>query len=565
MERIVGRHGWRSGELKRPENLLVIPLGLCALTGGCTPRHAATTQKLPTSILADVEPGSIGEGFAARAQARDAQAKKSGSGHEVRQVDLTEEDLRGAPALPIGDGSRAGEALGEPASAIPTARAAHSSPPPIVSPDSNPDSFPPARSSEGASPILLPERHGFARGAEALGAAPSGRMDGSSDRIGVMTRRLEAIDPKLVEEFLAATRKATVADNLEPVLAVWQATIDHRERSPGRVPTGNDDVETELTPIPGGLPRRSITSVETSRRDSDATPTAAVPLETTKPADQRAANDRGEGANGAYEPVRLTYDAKQKGSLDAKGRDSDGEKLELIPNGARDDLSARLLELAGRMESSEPPREEDRPRWQVYSRLLYLMAEDNRRALKPLSTADSIDRKFWRGMLWSIHQSFDTKALPRPEARAAEAVNSLEEALAALRQRADLEITTPVLCSKVESFGIYQEFPDYLFRPGQSMVVYWELKNFASVETKDGFRTRTAWAFEVLDAKGTAKYQFGRDFGDDMCRNQRQDYFNVVKFTLPEDIAPGEYTLKVISTDKTTDKVAERQIRFTVK
>lgn len=559
--------------MRRPEFQLAISLGLCALAGGCTPRHAATTQKLPPSILADVEPGSVGEGFAARAQARDAEAKKAGSGRDVRQVDLTEEDLRGAPALPISDGSREAADPNAAAGPIPTARAAHSSPPPHVPSETGPGVFPPA-AANGGSPILLPERHGMPRAEEILGAAPAS-VERSSDRIGVMTRRLEAIDPRLVDEFLAATRKATVADNLEPVLAVWQATIDHRERSPGRVSGGNDDMETELTPIPNGLPRRSITSVETSRGepargepargDLDATPTAAVPVETAKLPEPPVASARGEGANGAYEPVRLTYDAKQKSSLDAKGRDSDGEKLELVPNGARDDLSARLLELAGRMESSEPPREEDRPRWQVYSRLLYLMAEDNRRALKPIATADSIDRKFWRGMIWSIHQSFDAKSLPRPEARAAEAANSLEEALAALRQRADLEITTPVLCSKVESFGTYQEFSEYLFRPGQSMVVYWELKNFASVETKEGFRTRTAWAFEVLDAKGTRKYQFGRDFGDDLCRNQRQDYFNVVKFTLPEEIAPGEYTLKVISTDKTTDKVAERQIRFTVK
>src|SRR5690606_34990674 len=115
----------------------------------------------------------------------------------------------------------------------------------------------------------------------------------------------------------------------------------------------------------------------------------------------------------------------------------------------------------------------------------------------------------------------------------------LGEAAAALQYRADLEISTPVLCTNVSSFGVYKEVPAYEFKPGQPVVVYWEVRNFASEETKDGYRTRMSWAFEIYDSTGARRHRYGRDFEDALCRNQRQDYFNVVKFQIPTDITAG--------------------------
>jgi hypothetical protein len=519
---------------------------------GCAPQHRATAERLPASILRE-------DSAIAPPQTAFAKSAPADAASNIRQVDLTEADLRGAPALPD-DESRipatvttAGPSLEPPG------------PAPLTSP----------RASTPQETLLLPQRTQTAsQNAPETSDAPDAVSDSPMRRVEAqiesMARQLEAIDPALVGEFLAATRQGVMNDNLDRILTVWQATIDHAQRSSQRiqsVSTASGDPPAETT-APTGLPRRIVSGPETNgpipgairsveEVNKESTPTAAV-------ASLPNAS--------AHKPIRLTYGGE---TATVKGDESPEESspadpstnsdLELVPTSPREEMQARLLELARSMEGITPVSEEDRIRAQVYSRILYVMAQDNRRALNPIEGTDNIDRKYWRSVVWSMIQYFDEKQLPRPESRAAETVVSLQEAVSTLRQRADLEISTPILCSRVDSFGVYEEFPEYKFAPGQTMVVYWEIRNFSSVETKEGYRTRTSWAFEILDSRGDRRHRLGRDFGDDLCRNQRQDYFNVVKFTLPKDLAPGEYVLKVISTDKTTDKVAERQVRFVIK
>lgn len=545
-------------------DLKMVVLGLVlASPWGCASPNLATTHRLPNSLLA--EKGPIAPPAVNHAVGR-------GEGQSgVRKASLSDEDVAGAPELPnpgIDGSGNDRYSRGSPAERVETLLRSE--------PGYEPTSMPGARGPSRQTPSLA---------ADSIAATPLQRMEG---RIQEMTLELEAIDPLLAEEFLVATRKAAEGGNLETVLVAWRATIEHRQR---RAPTnrerenrlvakpattttifegdGATREESVLTPIPEGMPRRAGTlTISDGERDI---PTRQIPLErgsriTTvepepRPSNTIATRSVSEG-DGESDPVRLTYRSPDA----AANRDSpDKPRTLAMPlAGSREDLESRMITLAQELDRSESAGSTESLRAQVHSRLLYLMAGDSRQGLKPIFGSDGIDRKYWQGYLWSLQQYFDAKSIPRSEGRAAESILSLQEAIAALRQRADLEITTPVLCSNVAGYGIYDEFANYTFRASQTVVVYWELRNFSSIETKDGFRTRTAWAFEIIDARGDRRYRFGRDFGDDLCRNQRQDYFNVVKFTMPADITPGEYTLKVISTDKTTEKVAEKQIRFVI-
>lgn len=505
---------------------LLMSLGL-ALTlplAGCAPQHRATAQKLPSSILAD-ENSPV-----AAPQTKFTQTTAE-SAETVRQVELSESDLEGAPTLPSEDTAEM---------SLPMPPASPSGALPVPSSDT----------------LLLPQRSQAHEEPYPQIQSPAPPMSASPMRqveseIQTMAQKLEAFDPALAKEFLAATRQGVMNDNLDRVLTVWQATIDHHEATRRSVQNATETISEDSPPV--GLPQRNTAAIR-SVEESPPTELVAIPGGSAPPAE-------------SYKPIRISYGTPEGSSETSSdgSKASAEEELELVPTSPQEEMQTKLRELAILLEKGTALSEEERVRAQVYSRLLFAMADDSRRALNPIEGTDNVDRKYWRSVIWSLIQYFDTKQLPRPESRAAEAVVSLQEAIAALRQRADLEISTPILCSRVDSFGVYEEFSEYKFAPGQTMVVYWEIRNFSSVETKEGYRTRTSWAFEIIDSRGDRRHRLGRDFGDDLCRNQRQDYFNVVKFTLPSDLAPGEYVLKVISTDKTTDKVAERQVRFLIK
>jgi hypothetical protein len=147
--------------------------------------------------------------------------------------------------------------------------------------------------------------------------------------------------------------------------------------------------------------------------------------------------------------------------------------------------------------------------------------------------------------------------------KAMAAVENLRHRLAAA---APLRVRGVGLVSRVDGFGVITPFPGDVFQPGQWVIVYCELDNFASRITDDGqFETRLSLRIEVLSAEGASHLVQEDKEVVDRSRNQRRDFFLARRLRLPANLPPGEYVVRVSVTDRVAGKVGESITRFSVK
>lgn len=152
--------------------------------------------------------------------------------------------------------------------------------------------------------------------------------------------------------------------------------------------------------------------------------------------------------------------------------------------------------------------------------------------------------------------------------------DGVREAAARLDSGGGFEISSTALCSRVETFGDYDEFRrldgTYKFLAGkrQRAVVYVELDRFGAKRTsKNGVE---GWQVELT--QDLALYAAGTDGGDmlawrkpdqnitDFSRNKRRDFFVVQMIELPETLSVGSYRLKVTLRDRAGGATAEAVI-----
>lgn len=416
----------------------------------------------------------------------------------------------------------------------------------------------------------------------------SAQADQLSQKIRHILQNLEQSDPAQAEEFLRAVRDASAGERLEQVIAAWQVTADFMQRSAyaGRQEIRREDTRGVQT-FADHPSRDNV--VSSSRRDASGWPVHDDGVPRQRYHDDR--NDRPDREPPRQQPVQEAYTSSDRQQPEPPATDepfsqfretttADGSRKiqfqrrpdpEVQPTHYETakpmyggDVKEQMRDLAWRLQSSRAEHPVEQLKDQVSSRLLYAALGDQRQALQPLQGVDPFDGQYWQHMIQAQLDYFDQSAGIPFESRLGEVVQSLHQALKVIEQRAPLVISKPILCKKVHNFGNYEEFDEYRFRSGDGVVVYWEVENFQSVSSRKGFRTSMDATFEIYDTAGKKRHESQHPFTDDYCERKRTDYFNAVLFQFPEDLGAGDYILKVILHDKTSDKVAENQCRFTM-
>lgn len=156
-----------------------------------------------------------------------------------------------------------------------------------------------------------------------------------------------------------------------------------------------------------------------------------------------------------------------------------------------------------------------------------------------------------------------SKADPQDVAALIEQVNT---ALAPLRARAALEIPKLCFCRPLTAparFGAYERLDEnHRFRPGETVGLYMELRNFACLPHNAEFATHVASSVEIHDAGGNVVFRFDCERTEPSL-SPRQDYCHVGRFALPA-LPPGAYTLWLKATDVPTGRNARRSLDFRV-
>lgn len=145
---------------------------------------------------------------------------------------------------------------------------------------------------------------------------------------------------------------------------------------------------------------------------------------------------------------------------------------------------------------------------------------------------------------------------------------SIEELRDSLRDTAELTIPTVALCSRVKTFGIYDELPKGALRANRAdrAIVYCEVDHFMSRfdEETNQYRTELSSHLELFTAEGKSIWTQTEEKINDFSRQRREDFFLAQLITLPSDVGSGEYVLKVSITDLQASKTTEAVHRFEV-
>jgi hypothetical protein len=157
-------------------------------------------------------------------------------------------------------------------------------------------------------------------------------------------------------------------------------------------------------------------------------------------------------------------------------------------------------------------------------------------------------------------------------------VEQLDNMGTQLRSWAALTIDQMCFCRRIETFGIFEPYPeDHQFRPGDYVQVYAELRNLASEKRERAsgegtFVIRLASSGEIRDYAGnkvfprdSSRMIFRRKRPVEESQTLRHDYFDNYNFCVP-DLPPGAYTLCIQVEDQGTNppRTAQRSVDFRV-
>jgi hypothetical protein len=229
----------------------------------------------------------------------------------------------------------------------------------------------------------------------------------------------------------------------------------------------------------------------------------------------------------------------------------------------RQPLEATIRSLEAALAESPGPADDDR---QVSLRLLYLLAGQRDKALKPLAGHDALAQEFWSRELYALSTYLDAQHISDRSRRAAEAALNHWEASNRLSQQGNLVVRNLAFCTEVMSYGVYTPFERLEFQPSQRVVLYAEVENFVSLATPRGHHTALKTSYQIFDSRGQKVEDHEFPLMEEHCRNQRRDFFIAYEaIRLPAQIYDGRYTLKLTVEDTLGKKVGQSSLDFQVK
>jgi hypothetical protein len=157
------------------------------------------------------------------------------------------------------------------------------------------------------------------------------------------------------------------------------------------------------------------------------------------------------------------------------------------------------------------------------------------------------------------------RVLTARAAGAGDALSSVDSLRTVLRDNAGLAIPVVALCSKVTTFGIYDELPPGALLPRRPnrAIVYCEIKNFKPDQDESGhYHTRLSNRLELFTSDGRSLWVQEESKIEDVSKQQREDFFLAQLVTFPASVEPGEHILKVSVTDELGGSTNEAIHRF---
>ena len=110
-------------------------------------------------------------------------------------------------------------------------------------------------------------------------------------------------------------------------------------------------------------------------------------------------------------------------------------------------------------------------------------------------------------------------------------------------------VSNACFATRVRGWGSVERFPTAVFRPGQELIVYFELDRLQIRAAADGHTTGIDASFRLIDAGGERVGQWAFEPIVETCPAPRRDYFARYFIRIPEDAKPGRHRLEWSVTD----------------
>jgi len=121
---------------------------------------------------------------------------------------------------------------------------------------------------------------------------------------------------------------------------------------------------------------------------------------------------------------------------------------------------------------------------------------------------------------------------------------------------AALTVENACFATKVQAWGVVERFATDRFRPGQEVIVYFELAGLSASESSAGHTTCIDSTLRLVAADGTVIHAWSFEPIAETCRARRHDYFARYVVRLPETAAAGACRIELGVTDTLSGKAA---------
>jgi hypothetical protein len=146
-------------------------------------------------------------------------------------------------------------------------------------------------------------------------------------------------------------------------------------------------------------------------------------------------------------------------------------------------------------------------------------------------------------------------AEPPPAAEPGPA-SSLPAMDAATSAGQSLAIENACFASRVQAWGVLDRFAAARFRPGQEVIVYFELDGLSAGESPAGHTSCIDSELRLVDAAGSLVHAWSFEPIAETCRARRRDYFARYVVRLPETGVAGACRVELQVTDTLSGQVA---------
>ncbi len=348
----------------------------------------------------------------------------------------------------------------------------------------------------------------------------SGELDGPTLRLALhdlaiildLLGRLEAIDPELKTRMLGELAEADATHAVDIVKA-WQARVAELEAADGRIRVASAtrlvrrSAAAELS-LPQPSPESFVAEAASPPAAVvSASPPAVLLAPPTPPALDNLPRQ---------ELVRLL--ASRSSERAAQSGD------------ARERVRLALIDILAQADADHPP---------------------------------SADPELWDRLAPALEICLGTRECD--EAALEQLRDGLRQASERLDRRDPLELRKLTFCRRIRGFGNIEPAPESEFEPGQAMLLYSEVANFASETAADGFRTRIGSTLTLVAADGRTVWQEPFPAADDASGTVRTDYFLSHTFQLPRTLSAGHYALRLTLRDELAGRSATASIALRIR